>query len=94
VGVIPVTRVDAARDTLTLEWEKRGPNGTPFVFDAVYKGRSPVYNAKDMEGLPVGVQVVGKHWEEEKVIEMMKVVDDALGPRDFGPGVWQSAKDS
>lgn len=25
-------------------------------------------------------------FEEEKVIEMMKVVDNALGPRGFGPG--------
>lgn len=41
-----------------------------------------------MHGIPVGVQIVGKPWEDEKVIEMMKVVDEALGKRDFGPGTW------
>jgi Asp-tRNA(Asn)/Glu-tRNA(Gln) amidotransferase A subunit family amidase len=92
VGIVPVTRVDAAKDALTLEWERDGPNGTPFLFEAVYKGKKPSYNAKDMEGLPIGVQIVGKNWEDEKVIGMMKVVDDALGPRDFGPGSWHSAK--
>lgn len=40
------------------------------------------------------VQVVGKKWEEEKVIEMMKVVDQALGPRGFGPGSWSKQRDT
>ena len=39
-----------------------------------------------MEGLPVGIQLVGGWGEEEKVIEGMKVVDQALGKRGFGPG--------
>ena len=45
-----------------------------------------MYDAEAMKGLPVSVQIVGKKWEEEKVIEMMKVVDAALGERGFGPG--------
>lgn len=45
-----------------------------------------IYDAKEMEGLPVGVQIVAGHWQEEKVVELMKVVDRALGPRGFGPG--------
>lgn len=32
-----------------------------------------------MHGLPVGVQVVGRRLEEEKVIAVMKRVEDALG---------------
>jgi len=45
-----------------------------------------IYDAKEMEGLPVGIQLVGGWGEEEKVIEGMKIVDQALGERGFGPG--------
>lgn len=43
-----------------------------------------------MKGLPVGVQVVGRKWEEEKVIAMMHVVDKVLEKKrtGFGPGSW------
>jgi hypothetical protein len=36
------------------------------------------YDAKSMHGLPVGVQVVGKRLEEEKVLAGMKVIREAL----------------
>jgi hypothetical protein len=37
---------------------------------------SPLVN--EMVGMPVGIQIVGKKWEEEKVLAMMKVVEEAL----------------
>lgn len=87
VGQIPVTFVDPARDGLTEEWHKRRltHDGSKIFEQRVY-GPGGAYDAKDMAGLPVGVQVVGKQWDEERVIELMKVVDVALGPRGFGPG--------
>jgi hypothetical protein len=30
-------------------------------------------------------QIVGKKWEDEKVLALMDVVDKALGERGFGP---------
>ena len=36
------------------------------------------YDAEDMHGLPLGVQVVGKRLEEEKVLEGMKIIEAAL----------------
>ena len=33
----------------------------------------------------MSLPALGTKWEDEKVIEMMKVVDDALGERGFGP---------
>lgn len=89
VGVVPVTFVDAVKDAFSDEWFARGKAGSKIVEKRVYGGQGgvgAVYDAKAMEGIPVGVQVVGGHWEEEKVLEMMKVVDEALGPRGFGPG--------
>jgi Asp-tRNA(Asn)/Glu-tRNA(Gln) amidotransferase A subunit family amidase len=36
-----------------------------------------------MHGLPVGVQVIGCRLEEEKVLAIMKRVEDALGEETF-----------
>ena len=88
-----MTRVDPELDEVTSEWldPKVGEgHGSPLMEYLLYnKTGWSVYDAKKMAGLPVGVQVVGKKWEEEKVIEMMKVVDKALGKRKFGPGQWR-----
>ncbi|KAI9019153.1 amidase signature domain-containing protein [Hyaloraphidium curvatum] len=67
-GVVPVTAVTLA--------DKNTPP-TSFantMEEAVHKAYSPEL----YEGTPVGVQVVGRRLEEEKVIEMMKVVDAAV----------------
>lgn len=37
-----------------------------------------VYDAESMHGLPIGVQIVGRRLEEEKVLEGMKVIQSAL----------------
>jgi len=36
-----------------------------------------------MHGLPVGVQIVGRRLEEEKVLAIMKRVEDALGEQKY-----------
>jgi hypothetical protein len=64
-----VTKVQAIQDRLPLGWKAR---------NAIEKGAYKQYSAKDMEGLPVGVQIVGRRMEEEKVLEGMKRVQKAL----------------
>lgn len=44
----------------------------------ISKGAYSVYDADKMHGLPLGVQVVGRRFEEEKVLQGMKIVEDAL----------------
>ncbi|KAG0699240.1 amidase signature domain-containing protein [Suillus ampliporus] len=89
VGVVPVTRVDPDTDQLSADFEP-GASGRSKLFDSrMYLGKKPVYDPKAMEGIPVGVQIVGKKWEDEKVLAMMHIVDEALGPRGFGPGSWK-----
>jgi Asp-tRNA(Asn)/Glu-tRNA(Gln) amidotransferase A subunit family amidase len=44
----------------------------------ISKGAYSVYNADEMHGLPLGVQVVGRRFEEEKVLQGMKIVEAAL----------------
>ncbi|KAL1941132.1 hypothetical protein VTO73DRAFT_7344 [Trametes versicolor] len=105
VGTVPVTRVrttDVPTPEWTDARVGRG-HGSAFVEGLLYgttagaekdskeKGRCTTgfYDAAKMAGLPVGVQIIGRRWEDEKVIELMRVVDAALGPREFGPGVWK-----
>ena len=45
---------------------------------AAAKGAYSVYDAEAMHGLPVGVQVIGRRFEEERVLQAMKVVEHAL----------------
>lgn len=47
--------------------------------NAVEAGAYSMYDAARMHGLPVGVQVVGRRLEEEKVLEGMKIVERLLG---------------
>lgn len=48
------------------------------AYSLVAKTALSVYNAETMHGLPVGVQVVGRRLEEEKVLEGMQVIENAL----------------
>jgi len=89
-----VTRVDPKLDVLPEDWlaTTRSNTPSPKEFDRLLYGKRWGYDADAMEGLPVGIQLVGKRWEDEKVVEMMKVVDAALGERGFGPGGWEKWK--
>ncbi|KAI0367168.1 amidase signature enzyme [Pilatotrama ljubarskyi] len=69
-GVIPVTHVDKELDALDIKAFK--PRNA--IESEMYK----MYDAKKMHGLPVGVQVIGKRLEEEKVLEGMKIVEGVL----------------
>ncbi|KAI0763995.1 amidase signature enzyme [Trametes elegans] len=69
-GVIPVTHVDKELDALNVkEFKPR---------NAIESDMYDLYDATKMHGLPVGVQVVGKRLEEEKVLEGMKIIESVL----------------
>jgi Asp-tRNA(Asn)/Glu-tRNA(Gln) amidotransferase A subunit family amidase len=70
-GIVPVTHVDKEKDELVKEVYPRWMNG-------VARGAYRYYDARDMHGLPVAVQLVGRRLEEEKVLAGMKVLEDAL----------------
>ncbi|KAJ6625774.1 amidase [Mycena sp. CBHHK59/15] len=90
-GVVPVTYVKAENDHVTDGWIKGTGHGSPMCENELYsKGERHLYDPIAMEGMPVGVQVIGKKWEDEKVLAMMRVVDEALGKaRGFRPGSWK-----
>ncbi|KAH6681055.1 amidase [Plectosphaerella plurivora] len=75
-GVLPVTHVDKELDQLPGDFNLRKLNG---IAQGAYKH----YDAVAMHGLPVGVQVVGQRLEEEKVLSVMKRIEDALGDEKY-----------
>ena len=75
-GVIPVSRVDPKQDALGVPYKKAlkalGADS------AISRGAWMHYDAAKMQGLPTAVQIVGRRWEEEKILGFMRVVEDAL----------------
>ncbi|KZT65257.1 amidase signature enzyme [Daedalea quercina L-15889] len=67
-GVLPVTHVDRARDAL----------GSFQAKNAIEAGQYRMYDADKMHGLPVGVQVVGRKLQEEKVLAGLKLLERLL----------------
>ncbi|KAG1871490.1 amidase signature domain-containing protein [Suillus subluteus] len=74
-GVLPVTFVDRDSDALPKDFMKSADYKN---MGLISKGAYSVYDADKMHGLPLGVQVVGRRFEEEKVLQGMKIVEDAL----------------
>lgn len=75
-GVLPVTRV-RKEDAVPADWLSAEPGEarSSILEKRVYGGDDPAYDASKMEGLPVGVQVVGRQWDEEGVLECMKLIE-------------------
>ncbi|KAI9861378.1 MAG: hypothetical protein M1813_005275 [Trichoglossum hirsutum] len=70
-GVLPITHVDRSLDQLPPDFRLRDLNG-------VAQGAYVHYNADEMHGLPVGVQVVGQRLQEEKVLAVMARIEEAM----------------
>ncbi|KAH7868391.1 amidase signature domain-containing protein [Lentinula edodes] len=87
VGILPVTHVDAHKDQITEAWTSPNSSKRSVLMEQrLYTAANPMYNPIEMDRMPVSVQIVGKKWEDEKVVAMMTIVDDILGPnRGFGP---------
>lgn len=90
-----MTRVDAKLDSSLpsssgyAKWNKT--KGFETCSSMLSSEAYRLYNADKWAGLPVGVQVVAQRGQEELSIGMMKVLDDALGSRGFGPGLHEEA---
>jgi len=82
VGVLPITRVNPTFDAQPPDF-LHGSTGSNILEERTYgcpaQNGSGAYDADAMDGLPVGVQVVGKPWEEERVLGLMKVLEGLVG---------------
>lgn len=68
-----MTKVTAALDDLSAQF-KSTFRRLNLVARIAYRN----YDVRAMHGLPVGVQIVGRRLEEEKVLEGMKIVEGLL----------------
>lgn len=66
-----MTHVDRKADQLPVSFKIKNLNG-------VAQGAYMHYDADRMHGLPVGVQVVGQRLQEERVLTVMKRIEEAL----------------
>ena len=73
-----MTYVDSKKDALPEDFRTTTWPGLNDVERAVWS----LYDPVAMDGLPLGVQIVGGRFEEEKVLEGMKLLSAAL--RDTG----------
>ncbi|KAF8628053.1 hypothetical protein AX17_006057 [Amanita inopinata Kibby_2008] len=74
-GILPVTFVDRASDALPMGFFTSDQYRR---MNSVARSAYTAYDAEDMHGLPLGIQIVGKRLEEEKVLEGMKIIEVAL----------------
>jgi fatty acid amide hydrolase len=72
-GVVPVTRVRADEEA----WPENRADIALKTAAAVSRGSA---------GLPVGVQIVARHWREEVVLAVMKALESGLSVRPDYPG--------
>ncbi|EKM56949.1 uncharacterized protein PHACADRAFT_254364, partial [Phanerochaete carnosa HHB-10118-sp] len=74
-GVVPTTFVDDKLDVLPPNFIS---SKTYARFNDAERAIYSLYDPQSMHGLPLAVQIVGKRFEEEKVLEGMQVVERAL----------------
>jgi Asp-tRNA(Asn)/Glu-tRNA(Gln) amidotransferase A subunit family amidase len=69
-GVLPVTKVDSRIDQLDVRDKQ----------PADYLDRMSMkhYDAERAHGMPVGVQIIGGYYEDEKTLEAMKLVEKVM----------------
>ncbi|ODV88556.1 hypothetical protein CANCADRAFT_124420 [Tortispora caseinolytica NRRL Y-17796] len=70
-GIMPVTHVDKDKDQYPETFSLKKLNG-------VAKGVHRYYDPVKMHGLPVGVQVVGRRFDEEGVLAVMQKIYNGL----------------
>lgn len=80
-GVVPVGFVDSVRDALPPNFKQSAEYQQ---MNDIARAVHSLYDAKAMDGLPLSVQVVGGRLEEEKVLEGMRIIEQALRDADCG----------
>ncbi|PPQ82477.1 hypothetical protein CVT26_012757 [Gymnopilus dilepis] len=75
VGSVPVTVVDKTLDDIPSNFINSAEYNS---FTSIAKRAWSVYDADKMNGLPLGIQVVGRKLEEEKVLEGMQIIESVL----------------
>lgn len=94
VACIPITRVNPALDShlsgtsppfTAWQSDQEASRGSWLVARELFAA----YDAEKMKGLPVGVQVVTRPFQEEKAIGIMRLLDEALPKLEVRGGAWK-----
>lgn len=75
IGVLPVTHFDKSKDLVPDVWPREFKFSDIFSKDLLDRAAQSWYNP-DFLKLPIGVQVIGKSYEDELVLQAMKIIQD------------------
>lgn len=72
-GIIPVTHLDKDIDTVSPDFK---------VANGVEQAAYDIYDPVSMHGLPAGIQIVGRRYQDEEVLKAMEQIQEALEKAD------------
>jgi Asp-tRNA(Asn)/Glu-tRNA(Gln) amidotransferase A subunit family amidase len=78
IGVMPVTKFDLIKDKIDGIWPRR------FKFSDIFKNNfldcaaQHWYNPDKISELPIGIQIIGKSNEDEKVLQAMSIIEKLM----------------
>ena len=78
IGVMPVAKFDSSKDVIEGIWPRKFKFSDVFSSDLLDRVLQNWYNIKGIENLPVGIQIIGKSNEDEKVIDAMFLIETIL----------------
>ena len=78
IGVMPVSKFDSIKDTIPGSWPRAFKFSDIFKTDLLDRAAQHWYNPKGIPELPLGIQVIGKSNEDERVLHAMSTIEKLL----------------
>ncbi len=83
-------RMEVVRASVDIDGKRIPYDVATFGYTSIFNlTGSPVVAvpiATTREGLPVGIQVIGRRWEDYRLLDVAETIADILGPAGFPPG--------
>lgn len=78
IGVMPVSKFDSNKDMIKDSWPRNFKLTDIFKHDLLDRAAQHWYNPKEIPELPLGIQIIGKSNDDEKVIHAMEIIEGLL----------------
>ena len=78
IGVMPVSKFDLSKDIIKGVWPRAFKFSDLFKKDLLDRAAQHWYNPKEIPELPLGIQIIGKSNEDEKVLHAMMIIEELL----------------
>lgn len=78
IGVMPVSKFDLTKDKIVGTWPRKFKFSDIFKNDLLDRAAQHWYNPNDIPELPIGIQIIGKSNEDEKVLHAMSIIEELM----------------